>query len=291
VELDAAKKDQFGLIELGDEGKEGDEDDEDEEEGDDLVQEMYVFLHGSATYHSSLTGERSWRHGEVIGEGAFAGATRLYPASIVAESVCLIQVLRRKEIFDAMAERQGRDKELLERLVNEAQPYGLTQLRKRLQRSWSFRNAAPGFANSLVTLPDVVLFPPNHIITEQGEECKLGKSDFYLVLAGRVRVEGAVGTHFSTVGAGQVFGEVGAFGLSKRRTASARTWEEGLVCCLRFRGSVVKNSAFAFPLDKDKLAQIWKRTEMKNRSTELERREWIKTTAIPALAQTPLLGG
>lgn len=28
-----------------------------------------------------------------------------------------------------------------------------------------------------------------------------------------------------------------------------------------------------------------------NRSTELERREWIKSTAIPALAQTPLLGG
>ncbi|CAE7709012.1 SKOR [Symbiodinium sp. CCMP2592] len=35
----------------------------------------------------------------------------------------------------------------------------------------------------------------------------------------------------------------------------------------------------------------WLKTELKNRSTELERREWIKTTAIPALAQTPLLGG
>jgi len=277
----------FQIIE---ESKEG-EDDDDEEDQDDLVQEMYVFLHGSATCFSSLTGERSWRHGEVIGEGAFAGATRLYPARIVADTVCLIQVLRRKEIFEAMAERSGRDKELLERLVKEAQPYGMTQLRKRLQRSWSFRNAAPAFANSLVTLPDVVLFPPNSLITEQGDECKLGQSDFYLVLAGRVKVEGAVGTHFSTVGAGQVFGEVGAFGLSKRRTASARTWEEGLVCCLRFRGTVVKAAAFAFPLDKDKLATIWKRTELKNRSTELERREWIKTTAIPALAQTPLLGG
>ncbi|CAE7195742.1 SKOR [Symbiodinium natans] len=285
-----------------------------EGEDDDEEEEMYVFLHGSAICYSSLTGERSWRHGEVIGEGAFAGATRLYPARIVAESVCLIQVLRRKEIFEAMAEREGRDKEL-DRLVkevwaqrglgdcwmswcqydtpvsNSAQPYGMTQLRKRLQRSWSFRNAQPGFANSLVTLPDVVLFPPNHLITEQGDECKLGQSDMFLVLAGRVRVEGAVGTHFSTVGAGQVFGEVGAFGLSKRRTASARTWEEGLVCCLRFRGSVVKAAAFAFPLDKDKLATIWKRTELKNRSTELERREWIKATAIPALAQTPLLGG
>ena len=28
-----------------------------------------------------------------------------------------------------------------------------------------------------------------------------------------------------------------------------------------------------------------------NRSTEMERREWIKSTAIPSLAQTPLLGG
>ena len=29
-------------------------------------------------------------------------------------------------------------------------------------------------------------------------------------------------------------------------------------------------------MDRDKLAQIWKRTEVMNRSTELERREWIK---------------
>ena len=40
-------------------------------------------------------------------------------------------------------------------------------------------------------------------------------------------------------GAGrEVFGEVGAFGISKRRTASASTWEEGYVCCLRFTGAV-----------------------------------------------------
>lgn len=36
----------------------------------------------------------------------------------------------------------------------------------------------------------------------------------------------------------EVFGEVGAFGISKRRTASASTWEEGYVCCLRFTGAV-----------------------------------------------------
>ena len=40
-------------------------------------------------------------------------------------------------------------------------------------------------------------------------------------------------------GAGrEVFGEAGAFGISKRRTASASTWEEGYVCCLRFTGAV-----------------------------------------------------
>lgn len=53
---------------------------------------------------------------------------------------------------------------------------------------------------------------------------------------------------------------MGAFGISKRRTASASTWEEGYVCCLRFTGAVVKAAVDQFPLDRDKLAQIWKRT-------------------------------
>ncbi|CAJ1337620.1 unnamed protein product [Effrenium voratum] len=207
---------------------------------------------------------------------------RLYPARVTADTVCLVQVFKKDEIFLAMMARGGRDK---------AQPYGMTQMRKRLQRSLSFRNAHAAFSGALVRIPDVVLFAPNYTITEQGDECKLGQSSFYLVLAGRVRVEGAVGTLFSTVGAGQVFGEVGAFGLSRRRTASARTWDEGYVCCLRFRGEVVRAAVDTFPLDRDALGQIWKRTEVKNKGTELDRREWIKTTAIPALAQTPLLGG
>ncbi|CAJ1406281.1 unnamed protein product, partial [Effrenium voratum] len=265
---------------------------QDEGEGEcDLVQELYIFLHGTATLCCPLRGERRWQCGEVIGEAAFVGATRLYPARVTADTVCLVQVFKKDEIFLAMMARGGRDKELLDILGKEAQPYGMTQMRKRLQRSLSFRNAHAAFSGALVRIPDVVLFAPNYTITEQGDECKLGQSSFYLVLAGRVRVEGAVGTLFSTVGAGQVFGEVGAFGLSRRRTASARTWDEGYVCCLRFRGEVVRAAVDTFPLDRDALGQIWKRTEVKNKGTELDRREWIKTTAIPALAQTPLLGG
>lgn len=76
-------------------------------------------------------------------------------------------------------------------------------MRKRLQRSFSFRNAQPSFSSALVRLPDVVLFPPNQLITEQGDECKLGDSQFFLVLVGRVKVAGAVGTLFNMVGAGQ----------------------------------------------------------------------------------------
>ena len=74
---------------------------------------------------------------------------------------------------------------------------------RRLQRSWSFRNAAPAFANSLVTssarppslgrrvsaafrksrLPDVVLFPPNSLITEQAG----AQTDALLACACRLR--------------------------------------------------------------------------------------------------------
>ena len=49
----------------------------------------------------------------------------------------------------------------------------------------------------------MVLFPPKHLITEQGDECRLGDSQFFLVLVGRVKVAGAVGTLFNMVGAGQ----------------------------------------------------------------------------------------
>lgn len=287
-EGEQSKTDKLQFIEAG--ASHDNSPDEGEEE-EDLVQELYIFLQGNATLYCPLRGERPWQCGEVIGEAPFAGTTRLYPARVLANSVCLVQVYKKHEIFEAMAQQEGRDKELLHRLVNEAQPFGLSQMRKRLQRSFSFRNAHSAFSGALVRLPDVVLFPPNHLITEQGDECKLGESMFFLVLVGRVKVAGAVGTLFNMVGAGQVFGEVGAFGISKRRTASASTWEEGYVCCLRFTGAVVKAAVDEHPLDRDKLAQIWKRTEVKNRSTELERREWIKTTAIPALAQTPLLGG
>ncbi|CAL1146231.1 unnamed protein product [Cladocopium goreaui] len=268
--------------------------DEAEDEEEDLVQELYIFLQGDATLTCPLTGERAWQCGEVMGESPFAGTTRLYPARVTANTVCLVQVYKKNEIFEAMAKQEGRDRELSDdpgELALEAQPFGLSQMRKRLQRSFSFRNAHVAFSSALVRLPDVVLFPPNRLITEQGDECKLGESQFFLVLVGRVKVAGAVGTLFSMVGAGQVFGEVGAFGISKRRTASACTWQEGYVSCLRFTGAVVRAAVNEFPLDRDKLAQIWKRTEVMNRSTELERREWIKTTAIPALAQTPLLGG
>lgn len=286
---DSENNDKLQFIEAG--ASHDNSQDEAEDEEEDLVQELYIFLQGDATLTCPLTGERAWQCGEVMGESPFAGTTRLYPARVTANTVCLVQVYKKNEIFEAMAKQEGRDRELLQRLVNEAQPFGLSQMRKRLQRSFSFRNAHVAFSSALVRLPDVVLFPPNRLITEQGDECKLGESQFFLVLVGRVKVAGAVGTLFSMVGAGQVFGEVGAFGISKRRTASACTWQEGYVSCLRFTGAVVRAAVNEFPLDRNKLAQIWKRTEVMNRSTELERREWIKTTAIPALAQTPLLGG
>ena len=56
------------------------------------MEELYIFLQGNATLCCPLRGERPWQCGEAIGEAAFAGTTRLYPARVTADTVCLIQV-------------------------------------------------------------------------------------------------------------------------------------------------------------------------------------------------------
>ncbi|CAE8716980.1 unnamed protein product [Polarella glacialis] len=94
-----------------------------------------------------------------------------------------------------------------------------------------------------------------------------------------------------TAGTGEVFGEVGAFEICPYRSATAKAGEDGLVCCLRMDGPVIKAALAECPTVIDMLHGAWTQTETQNVATERQRRKWIETCAIPALARTPLLAG
>mmetsp|Transcript_47864 Transcript_47864/g.86344 ORF Transcript_47864/g.86344 Transcript_47864/m.86344 type:complete len:1659 (-) Transcript_47864:128-5104(-) len=256
-----------------------------------MLEDLYIILQGKATSYNPHVGKRKINPGEAIGEGVFVGASSLYPHSVTTENLCLVQVLKRSVIFEAMRKHSEEDRQLLEQLEREVQPLTLAHLQKRLIQSSAFRDSDPMFVSQLARSPDIVLFAPGHIIMAQGEECVLGKSQFFMVLAGRVRAEGAVGTLFGTISPGQVFGEVGAFGMTKARSATARAWKEGMVCCLRFDGNVITDVLESCPQARDVLSKAWTALESKNAETELKRREWIKECAIPALSQTQILAG
>eukprot|EP00931_Biecheleriopsis_adriatica_P083389 TRINITY_DN5698_c0_g1_i2.p1 TRINITY_DN5698_c0_g1~~TRINITY_DN5698_c0_g1_i2.p1 ORF type:complete len:1605 (+),score=366.13 TRINITY_DN5698_c0_g1_i2:141-4955(+) len=254
-------------------------------------QELYVLLQGTATSWRPYIGEREIKAGEVIGESVFMGASRVYSFAVKAKSLCLVQVLKRDVVFDAMNSFGGRDKEMLDLLRAEMQPMGSRALQRRLSRTTVFKEAEPDFVAALARVPDVVLFAPGSVIVAQGEKCKLGESQFFMVLTGRVTVEGVMGVQFATVGPGQVFGEVGAFGVATVRSAGARAWKEGLVCCQRFDGGVIVNAMEQCPGVRDTLMKVWQKIESDNQKIEQARRNWIKNVVLPALASTPLLAG
>lgn len=255
-------------------------------------EDFFICLAGQATLITAL-GAQTVKSGEGFGEAVMLKTVRNYVGTLKAEDLTIMQVLRRKDLEAAAEEGVGvmEFQHLLERLHKEVQPVGVEQLQKRLMWSSAFRGAGAAFVSNLCRCPDIVIFAPGSIILEQGDKTILGESCFYLVMAGRVRVEGPFGTLFGMVGAGQVFGEVGALGLAEARTANARAWEDGLVCCLRVQGQTILAALAACPYAKDPLQERWSRLEAANVQTEQRRREWIQDTAIPALARTPLLAG
>lgn len=264
---------------------------ENEEEQDYIVppQELYILLSGRVWLENPHLGSRRVKFPQAIGEGCFVGSARYYPFAVKADTLCIVQVLRREAIVGIPGDE--RDKQIVERLIAEARSFTLPQLRTRLQGSYSFRYADMEIITHLTRVLDVVVFAPGSVILQQGTDCLLGVSQFFLVLVGKVEAMGAVGTIFGVVGHGEVFGEVGAFGLSPTRSATARAWEAGLVVCLRFDGKITKNAVEQCPHSRAVFEKAWIQLEAQNMRTELDRRSWIQSCAVPALAKTPLLYG
>lgn len=256
---------------------------------------LVILLSGTAISKHPVSGrEMILKPGSVIGEGVFLGASRQYPHTVTAQTSCMVQVLDRQTIFDALRRHTSaddRDKLMIDRLTDEVEIITAHMNRSRIFYSPSFKDSDARFIRELARCNDIVLFRPGAVIIPQGQECVLGKSEFFMVLAGRVTVEGKVGTVFGTMQRGQIFGEVGAFGLSPYRSATARSLEDGVVCCLRFNGDVITSALEQFPNAREKLSEAWVKMEAKNTAIENERRQWIEGRAVPALAQTPLLAG
>lgn len=254
-------------------------------------EELLILLSGKATLQTALE-TRQFKPGEAIGEAVMFGAARHYHGTLHADGVCLLHVLKRLDFEQAVANAgEPGDQELVEELAKESQPLGVEQLQKRLAWSYSFKGAQPEFLAALCRCPEVLVFPPSTTVLEQGEECVVGKSDCYLVLAGRIRAEGEAGTLFGLVTAGQAFGEVGALGLIGKRTARARTWDDSLVCCLKISGLAVARALEMWPTAVDFLNDKWKKLMATNKQTEHRRRVWIKEVAVPTLGRTPLFAG
>jgi len=277
--------------------KEGDDHDPNDASKEDTAA-LYVVLSGTARAECPYLegGSRPITPGEVIGEGVFVGACRNYSFGVKAETLCIVQVLHRRVIFPAMEQHSEADAERLRRHQEEVIPLTYKMAQWRLPSSAGFAKVdisaiAPVFFRTLSRSPDMVVFAPGSIILQQGDVCALGQDDLFLIVCGVVRAEGSVGTRFGTAGTGEVFGEVGAFEICPYRSATAKAGEDGLVCCLRMDGPVIKAALAECPTVIDMLHGAWTQTETQNVATERQRRKWIETCAIPALARTPLLAG
>lgn len=257
-------------------------------------EEMFIILSGTATLKTSI-GVKVLGPGQCLGEAVLLRCSRHYYATLRAREICIVQVLQRKALEAAQESLASLGvfefQHLLGRLQKEVSPLTVEQLHNRLVSSSAFSGSSAAFVASLCRSPDITILPPGGIILEQGEICALGVSTFFLVLAGRVRVEGPFGTLYGMVSAGQVFGEVGAFGLAEKRTANIRAWEDGLVCCFRVAGDTIVEALKACPYAKEPLAERWRSLAASNSKTAAEREKWMKETVIPALTRTPLLDG
>jgi len=256
---------------------------------DAAVPTMYLVLAGTAVREDAFS-KIPVTAGTMFGETKLLGIVKAHNAVLRAETLCTVQTLRKKDFDDTLLDFEH-DRKLVSVLHEEAHNISTAGIRKKLQWSPPFRAMRPEFVGALIQGVEVVLYAPGTAILTLGEPCILGESPFFLVLAGRVNLEGQYGATYGVVQAGQVFGEVGAVGLTETRTCTACTWADRLVCCARFHGAVIAAAFNQFPAAREPMAELLSRLEKNNTKLEQQRCAWIRDVAVPALAQTPLLAG
>jgi len=207
-----------------------------------------------------------------------------------AQSQCLVQALSRVD-FEAALQEHTAEQQLVQDLQEALQDLDLEELRMRLRFSDSFRETHRDFVATVCRGVDLAFFRPRAVVLVQGQECSLGESPCYFVLAGSASVEGSVGTALATLEAGEVFGHGGAFGLVEARTATVRASEGQLLCCARLAGEWAAKAIRSYPAEHQHLADEFCKFVATGAEAERQRREWLREVAVPALARNGLLVG
>ncbi|CAK0805022.1 unnamed protein product, partial [Prorocentrum cordatum] len=115
-----------------------------------------------------------------------------------------------------------RDNECVTQLVSEIthldnQVVDRKMLFSRLMGATTFVRMDPAFVQALCHGVKIKVYPASTQLLRQGEACLLGQTGFFLVLGGKVNLLSEHGTVFRTAHAGELLGELGAFGLMSSR--------------------------------------------------------------------------
>lgn len=260
---------------------------------EDVEPQLVFILEGTATIELSSF-RKKLVAGEAFGEANILGVMDAYPGTVRANALCTVQTLHKKAFENLLQEQVDaglRYKRLQTELNMHAALRSLETLKIRLHHSCALRQASPAFIASLCRHVDPSFFAPGTDILSLDDPCELGKSCFFLVLAGRVRVDGPLCVELATQGTGEVIGEIGAFGFTKARTANVRACPDGFVCCARFDGQVASQALQCNPQAQGVLAEFFSRQQTYNAEAERKRQVWLESTAVPALAGSRLLSG
>eukprot|EP00930_Biecheleria_cincta_P055447 TRINITY_DN41764_c0_g1_i1.p1 TRINITY_DN41764_c0_g1~~TRINITY_DN41764_c0_g1_i1.p1 ORF type:complete len:750 (+),score=166.33 TRINITY_DN41764_c0_g1_i1:71-2320(+) len=256
-----------------------------------------------------------------LGEAAFLGLADLPPSSsgsrdggggeaeerkgFAAEALeaCNAKVLRR-EAFEEVLRLYPEDRKVLDRLSREAAhlvaPGSRLAVRQESsgRRLLSFLKAGPLFENfdesflaELWASAKGLLLGPEDRLIERGTRAALGESPLFLVLAGQLQVEGESGVLLRLAGPGEVLGAAALGG--------AETWPETI------RAAAGRRPAYVARLSGQALSAVLRRNPEESmrlqesavtvveseEATALQRSQWLREVAVPALAGTTLLAG
>lgn len=207
--------------------------------------------------------------GSAFGEAVMLGVAARHSGELTARTQCLALVLRRADLEEALLEHPE-ERAALGALSAQASSVDTGRIRALLARNSRLHLASQDVLAKLCPAANIVIFPPNTVVTTSGEVCTLGSTCFYLLLAGRVYVEGAVGTVLGHIDPGDTFGEVAAFGLAEKRTATTYTWNDGLVACSCITGPAIMEALRFHPTARGSLLSSFRRSPTCARSNSAE---------------------
>jgi len=240
-----------------------------------------------------------------LGEADFLGLARLQ-SSIVSEAQalesglgCRLKVLS-KPAFQDVLEMHEEDAKNFDRLAREAavlatpggefarvQEAAGKRLLAFLQAGPIFTSCERNFIAELWSKAEGLLLGPGDELPGDASS----ESPLYVVLAGRVQIEGASGAVLRYAGPGEVLGAAACFGLEDPGQEIMKATRGRPAFCAKVPGQVVAAVLHAPPEEMVRLQVATSAQLAADDSAAGERCKWVAEVAVPALGKTPLLDG